>query len=337
MKRIPTVVVFCLLILSIAAVGDALPTLRFSLPPVLEALPIAFAEAWGLFDAHGVNVELVGLTDNQDRSVAFSANQIDGMFADITRSIYDATVGSDVLITSAAQLRPQTDSISLALLSPDTSFGYATLDDLIDSGEAISTIFRSDYEYVLDQYLEETFGSDSRSIRTTYWNDTLMMAVWFGAQSIPSAMLPEPYISYISTYHPPNGEPLALNVLADLSHLGPLPTILVFQSSYVEENPAVVEAFYAAYTEAIERINDTPRDVLVDEGIDIALGLFFEGADRNTINQEVLDALSIPYYELPSTLSQELYDSVGQWIVRKNYIYTLLPVYEDLVDFQFIP
>lgn len=338
MKRTPTVVVFCLAILSMAVLGDTLPTtLRFSLPPVLEALPIAFAEAWGLFDAHGVNVELVGLTDNQDRSVAFSANQIDGMFADITRSIYDATTGSDVLITSAAQLRPQTDSLSLALLSPNTHFGYSTLDDLIDSGQAISTIYRSDYEFVLDQYLEETYGSAAQSIRTTYWNDTLMMAVWFGAQSIPSAMLPEPYISYISTYHPPNAEPLALNVLADLSDFGPLPTILLFRSSYVKENPQAVQAFYAAYTEAIERINATPRDVLINEGIDIAVGLFFEGADRTTINQDVLDVLAIPYYELPSALSPQLYESVGQWVMERGYIYSLLPAYDELIDFQFIP
>jgi len=336
MRRAWYVVLFCLLIISVAVTGEALPVLRFSLPPVLEALPIAFADAWGLFDAHGVDVELIGITDNQQRSIAFSVNQLDGLFADITRSIYDATTGSDVLITSAAALRPQTDSFSLALLSPAV-FRYETFDALIDSGEAISTIYRSDYEYVLDQYLEETLGADAQSVRTTYWNDTLMMAVWFGAQSIPSAMLPEPYISYISTYHPPEGDPIALNVLADLSYLGPLPTLVVFRSSYVEQNPVAVEAFYAAYTEAIERINDTPKDILIDEGIDIALSLFFEGADRTTINQEVLDVLSIPYYELPSTLSEELYDSVGQWILEKGYVYTLLPVYEDLIDFQFIP
>jgi hypothetical protein len=169
-----------------------------------------------------------------------------------------------------------------------------------------------------------------------YFNDMLQMAVWFGAQTIPSAMLPEPYISYISTYHPPEGEPIQLNILADLSYLGPLPSLVVFRSSYVEENLEAVQAFYAAYTEAIERINATPRDVLIDEGIDIAVDLFFKGADRSTINQEVLDELMIPYYELPSALSLELYDSVGQWMMSKAYTYTL-PEYEDIVDFQFIP
>lgn len=336
MRRVWGAVLFCLLISSVAAMGETLPMLRFSLPPVLEALPIAFADAWGLFDAHGVDVELVGTPDNNQRSIAFSANQLDGMFADVTRAIYDATTGSDVLIMSTASLRPQTDSIGLALLSPVRHYGYETLEALLDSGEAIATIFRSDYEYVLDLYLQETLGMDARSVRTVYWNDTLQMAVWFGAHALPSAMLPEPYISYISTYHPPGGEPIALNVLVDLSSLGPLPTIAVFRSSYVAENPAAVDAFYAAYIEAIERINDTPRDVLINEGIDIALGLFFQGADRTTINQEVLDVLAIPYYELPSTLTQALYGSVGQWMLGKGYTFAL-PAYEDLVDFQFVP
>jgi len=174
-------------------------------------------------------------------------------------------------------------------------------------------------------------------VRTMYFNDMLQMAVWFGAQTIPSAMLPEPYISYISTYHPPNGQPIAINVLADLSDLGPLPTLVVFRSSYVQQNPEAVRAFYAAYAEALERINTTPRDVLIDEGIDIALGLFFQGADKTTINQEVLDVLTIPYYEMPEPLTQDLYDSVGQWMRDKNYVYPAAPAFEDMVDFQFIP
>jgi len=335
MRRTRGAVLFCLLVISVAAAGETLPALRFSLPPVLEALPVAFADAWGLFAEHGVDVELIGITDNQQRSIAFSANQLDGLFADVTRAIYDATTGSDVLITSTASLRPQTYSIGLALLSP-ASFRYETFEALITSGQAIATIYRSDYEYVLDQYLHEELGMDARSVRTMYFNDMLQMAVWFGAQTLPSAMLPEPYISYIETYHPPDGEPIALNILVDLSALGPLPSALVFRSSYVKANPAAVEAFYAAYTEAIERINNTPRDVLVDEGIDIALSLFFQGADRTTINQEVLDTLTIPYYEEPETLTQELYDAVGLWMLGKAYAYRL-PAYEDMVDFQFIP
>ncbi len=336
MKRTSAVVALGLIILSIATLGDGLPILRFSLPPVLEALPIAFADAWGLFEAHGVDIELVGITDNQQRSVAFSANQLDGLFADVTRAIYDASIGSDILITSAASLRPQTDSIGLAILSHDASFGYATLEELVNAKQPVYTIFRSDYEYILDQYIEGYFGGDARSVRTSYMNDMLAMAVWFGAKTIAAAMLPEPYISYISTYHPPEREPLSLNVLVDLSSLGPPPMLVVFRSKYVKEHPEAIEAFYGAYVEALERINSTPRDVLIDEGIDIALGLFFQGADKSTINQEVLDELTIPYYEMPCTLDQQLYDSVGQWMHDKAYVYPSAPAFDSLVDFQFI-
>lgn len=335
MRRTRGAVLFCLLIISVAATGETLPTLRFSLPPVLEALPIAFADAWGLFTEHGVDVELVGITDNQQRSAALITENLDGLIADVTRFILDSSAGADVLITSAASLRPQTDSLELALLSP-VSFRYETFDALIASGQAIATIYRSDYEYVLDQYLQDEMGMDARSVRTMYFNDMLQMAVWFGAQTLPSAMLPEPYVSYIETYHPPGGDPIALNLLANLSSLGPLPSTVVFRSSYVEDNPQAVEAFYAAYSAAIERINNTPRDVLIDEGIDIALSLFFQGADRTTINQEVLDTLTIPYYEKPEILTQELYDSVGQWMLGKAYVYRLSD-YEDMIDFQFIP
>ena len=336
MRRTWGVVLFCLLIFSVAVVGETLPRLRFSLPPVLEALPIAFADAWGLFEEHGVDVELVGITDNRQRSAALITGNLDGLIQDVTNSILNKIEGTDIVITSTASLRSQTDSLALALLSP-AIFRFETFEALIDSGEAIATIYRSDYEYVLEQYLQDELGMDARSVRTMYFNDTLQMAVWFGAQTLPSAMLPEPYISYISTYHPPSGEPIALNMLVDLSALGPLPSTLVFRSSYVQANPAAVEAFYGAYAEAIERINSMPREVLIDEGIDIALGLFFQGADRTTINQEVLDVLAIPHYELPGLLTQELYDSVGQWMQGKAYIYTALPAYEDMVDFQFIP
>ncbi|MFC2078616.1 ABC transporter substrate-binding protein [Candidatus Bipolaricaulota bacterium] len=334
MRRTRGAVLFCLLIISVAVAGETLPTLRFSLPPVLEALPIAFADAWGLFEEQGVDVELIGITDNQQRSAALITGNLDGLIEDITRSILDSSAGADVLITSTASLSPQTDSLALALLSP-VSFRYETFEALTAAGQAIATIYRSDYEYVLDQYLQNELGTDAESVRTMYFNDMLQMAVWFGAQTLPSAMLPEPYVSYIETYHPPGGEPIALNVLVDLSSLGPLPSTVVFRSSYVQENREAVEAFYAAYTQAIERINTTPREVLIDEGIDIALGLFFQGADRTTINQEVLDTLATPRYELPSTLTQELYDSIGQWMLEKTYVYALSD-YEDMVDFQFI-
>jgi len=333
MSRTRGAVLLCMLFLSLAAVGQDLPVIRFSLPPVLEALPIAFAQEWNLFEEHGVSVELVGITDNMQRSAALFAGEIDGVMEDVTRSILDMD-SANVLLTSASSLRKQTDSATLAFISP-ASFRFDSLEALVEAGSPMYTIFRSDYEYILEQFLADRFADEAKNVRIAYFNDMLQMAVWLGAQSI-SAMLPEPYISYIETYRPVGGDPVALNTLADLSEYGPLPTITVFREQFAEANPDVISAFYAAYIAAIERINSTPREVLIDEGIDVAVGLFFPGADRSTINQEVLDALQIPYYELPEVVSQEIYDAVGAWVLEKYYVLQL-QAYDEVVTAQFLP
>jgi len=333
MTRTRGAVLSCLLFLSLAVLGQDLPTLRFSLPPMLEALPIAFAQEWDLFEEHGVSVELVGITDNRDRTGAFMTGNLDGVMEDVTQSILLANSGVEISFTSASQLRLQTDSVSLAILSPAV-FRFETLDELLESGSSVYTTYRSDYEYILSRFLQDTYAEDASAVRVTYINDMLQMAVWLGAQSI-SAMLPEPYISYIRAYYPSGGKPVELNVLADLSPYVPTPLVTVFDARYAEQNPEAVAAFYAAYFAAIERINNTPRDILVDEGIDVAVGLFFPGADRTTINQEVLDALQIPYYELPDVLSQDLYESVANWMLEKYYVMHV-PAYDEVVTKQFL-
>lgn len=329
-------VLFCFLIsLSMTVTGETTPSLRFSLPPVLEALPIAFAQEWGLFEAHGVSVELIGITDNQQRSAALMTGNLDGMMEDITRSILDATTGGDIVITSAASSRPQTGSLALTLLSL-ASFQLDSLEALLASDYSISTIYRSDYEYLLERLLADRQGEDAEPVQTLYFHDMLQMAVWFGAGTIPAAVLPEPYVSYLATYYPAGGQPIRLVIHDDFSETGVLPSVIVFQRAYVENHPDAVEAFYAAYTEAIERINGTPRDELIDLGIDIALSLFFQGADRTTINQEVLDTIPIPVFDAPSVLGQTDYDGVLAWMLAKRYVYTA-PTYGEITDFQFIP
>jgi len=314
--------------------AGATAPLRFSLPPVLEALPLAFAQEWGLFEAHGVTVELIGITDNQQRTAALMTGNLDGMMEDVTRSILTATTGGRIVITSASGSTPQSEGLALALASP-VSFRLDSFDALLASGYSIGTIYRSDYEYLIDRLLEEVQAEDAEPLQTMYFQDILQMAVWFGAQTLPAAMLPEPYLTYIATYHPPGGQPIDLVIHDDFSATGVLPSVILFQSSFVEDRPDAVAAFYAAYVEAIERINDTPRDELVDIGIDIVLPLFFQGADRTTINDEVLDAIPIPMFELPGALEEEAFDAVLAWMLDKGYVYTE-PSFEDLTDFQFV-
>ena len=86
--------------------------LRMSLPPVFEALPIAFAEAWGMFDAEGLSVELVGITDNQERSTALLTGNLDAVMSDVTSAVLDYLTSRSVVVVASAASTPQTGSAS---------------------------------------------------------------------------------------------------------------------------------------------------------------------------------------------------------------------------------
>ena len=77
MIPVRTVLLCCLLLAgSVLCLGQDVPGLRVSLPPVFASLPIAYAAEWGLFEEHGVDVEIIGMTDNQVRSAALSAGEL---------------------------------------------------------------------------------------------------------------------------------------------------------------------------------------------------------------------------------------------------------------------
>ena len=118
--------------------------------------------------------------------------------------------------------------------------------------------------------------------------------------------------------HPPTG--VLARVASDrLTRAGPL----------IDAHPDAVDAFYTAYQEAVDRVNATPRDELIETGLDVVLPLFFTGADPSLIGQDVLDALPIPTFEQPRDLPEDLFDTVLSWMEDHGYAF-LLPTYEDV-------
>jgi len=328
-------VLFCFLAsFSVAAATASEDVLRFSLPPVLEALPVAFAQEWGLFEKHGVTVELVGISDNLQRSAALMTGNLDGLMSDVTHAVLDATAGTDLLLTASLASQPQTGSVALALLSPVT-FRIESLEQLLASTQLIGVLYRSDYEYMLDQLVDSAPTGAERTARYSSFNDMLQLATMFGAQWLGSAVMPEPYITYIATYVPPSGSPLQMVTLDDFGAWDVLPSVVLFQRRVVEERPEAVAAFHAAVEEAIERLNATDRADLVASGLDVAVGLFFQAADTSLIGQDVLDALQVPTYLPMTPLPLDQYDGVVEWMKRKGYVLEP-PVYDAFIDSQFL-
>jgi ABC-type nitrate/sulfonate/bicarbonate transport system substrate-binding protein len=335
MSHLRRAALLCVLLVVGAVCAAAATTLRISLPPVMEALPIAFAEAWGMFDAAGLSIDVVGITDNQERSTALVTGNLDAVMSDVTSAVLDYGTTRSVVVVAGAASTPQTGSFRLALLS-HAGFGPADVDGLLANQQLVGVTYRTDEEYLLDQFFAAHGAPRAWMSRYTYFSDMLQLAVWFGAKTIPVAVLPEPYYSYISTLVLANGVPTQLIVLSDFSEFVSPPRVILFREDFLTKHRTEVATFLRVYDEAVTRLNATPRDEIINVGLDVVLGLFFQGADKTLIQQQTLDAMSIPEFERPAPLSDEVFDSITDWMAHKGYL-NVDVTFQEFTRFDLLP
>jgi hypothetical protein len=80
----------------------------------------------------------------------------------------------------------------------------------------------------------------------------------------------------------------------------------------------------------------TPRDEIINVGLDVVIGLFFQGANKSLIQQQTLDAMSIPTFDRPTALPQEVFGSVTDWMKDKGYLNEDL-AFEEFARFDLLP
>ncbi len=328
---------FAILIFTSFIVVTAAPRLHLSLPPVMGCLPIAFANGWDMFAQNGLEVEVVGLSDNQARTLALMAGEIDAMICDVSTAILLVANGVDVLITSIAYQPQQTGSLALLTQS---YFRIESVDDLLDRTEAGNTLRSigitemSDIEYALDSLLISLGHTVDPDKHYSYWNNMLQLSMFLNLGSLYAAVLPEPYITYLCEY-PPLKPGTKLIHLSDFEGIEILPSVVIFRREMVDKYPGVVGKFYDVYREAIDKINRTTRDELMREGIDIALSLFFPGLTEESVPEGILDKFDIPCFPYPAMLPKDKFEDVVAWEQWKGYTWKH-PVYEDVTTDQFV-
>ncbi len=332
-------VVFFLVFLGFTLLAFSEPPgqIRVSLPPVMGSLPIALANGWGLFPKHGVDVEVIGLSDNQARSLALMAGDIDGMVCDLTTAVLLYTSGTDIVITSTAYKPEQTGS--LALLS-QSYFNITSIDDLLSRTargsnlKSIAITSMSDIEYDIDKLMEHLGYKIDPDKDYSYWYDLLQVATFLSLGSVYAAVLPEPYITYISNY-PSLMKDSHLVHLSDFEGIDLLPSVIVFRRDFVNAHPDLVERFYDAYRDAVERINSSTREELIAIGIDEALSLFFPGMTEDSVPEGIMNTFVIPHFPPPGMVPRGQFEDVIAWVNAKRYTWKH-PTYEELTTDQFV-
>jgi NitT/TauT family transport system substrate-binding protein len=329
--------IVCFFLFSGIAVQAGPGQLRFSLPPVMGSVPIAFAQKWGLFEQHGVDVSIIAFPNDQKRESAFITGKIDGMVCDVPTAALLFSIGADVVITSTAYKSVQTGS--LALLSQDY-FNIDTTGELLGRTErgsnikSIAITGMSDLEYYLDTLLSGLGYEVDPDRDYVYWNDMLQLATFLSMGAVYAAVLPEPYITYIANYQTfaGGGE---LVCLSDFAGVESLPSVIVFQRGVLEDREELVRNFYAAYRDAIDMINSSGREEIVNVGMDVALSLFFPGLNREDIPPGIMDEFEIPHFPLPQQLCRRQYEDVLAWVNKRNYT-TEKPSYEEMTTDRFL-
>jgi len=317
--------------------ADSPSQLRISLPPVMGSVPIALANGWGLFPKHKVDVQVIGLSDDQARSLALMAGNIDGMVCDLTTAVLLYTSGTDIVITSTAYKPAQTGSV--ALLS-QSYFGITSIGDLLaktargSSLKSIAITQMSNLEYDLDALMKKLGYRIDPDKDYSYWHDLLQVATFLSLGSVYAAVLPEPYITYISNY-PSLMKDSHLVHLSDFKGIDLLPSVIVFRRDFVNAHPDLITRFYAAYREAVEKINSSGKDKLIAVGTDEALSLFFPGLPKKSVPPGIMDTFTIPHFPRPGMVPREQFEDVIAWVNAKRYTWKH-PTYEELTTDQFV-
>jgi len=336
-RRVVLFLALFITLISLVAAADPLPQLRISLPPVMGSLPLAFARGWNLFEEGGLDVDLIGLSDNQARILALMAGEIDGMVCDVTTAILLVTSGTDIVITSTAYQPEQTGS--LALLSQNY-FKIESIDDLLsrtvkgNTMKSIAVTEMSDLEYEVDTLLKSRGYTVDPEKDYSYWYDMLQVATFLSMGSVYAAVLPEPYITYISNYPPSNPNHTIVRI-SDFDGIEVLPSVLVFRREVVEGSPEKIERFYTIYRQAIDMLNALSREELIERGIDEALALFLPGLTEESVPEGIMDSFSIPHFPQPQMLSQEQFEDVVNWANEKRYTLKR-PSYAEMTTDRFL-
>ncbi len=306
-----------------------LPTLRVSLPPVIESFPIAFAQDQGVFAEEGLNVELVGLANRRARNLALFTGEVDGALTDVTSVLTLLASQGEVKITSTAF-----DRVEGFRRYGLWTHHFAYISDLetllqrLDgqNNRVIGLLRQTDMEYELDRLLLSHNFTPDEAKHYADFEDLVLLATLLGQGSILAALLPEPIGSYMQYITEAEGTPVVL--LSDFNEQALVPSVLAFQTALVEAGDERLDAFYRGYRRVLERLQAMPRERIIEVGLEAALTFFFPGVTREELPpgaEAFMQEYLIPEFPPPRALTPEEFDGVAEWARAKGYIEQPVP------------
>jgi len=291
--------IFFVLVCSATALAGNTP-LRFGVLPVLDTLPLRVAAQEGLFEKHGLDVELVKFMSALERDTAMQTGQIDGYFGDL--------IATYLLISRGVPMR-------IALTSWRTTPGYPMFGialspesrerDLASMKGGRLGLSKSTVMEFLADKLEDRLGVNRGHFARVEIKKMPIRLQMLLTSQIDGALLPEPLLSLARLK---GGATLATAEGLDI----PL-TVLCLHEKYFKNHGADYKRFVAAYREAVQAIRDNPgsyRRLM---------------AETCRIPKPLAADFPIYPYPMPSLPAADELAEVQEWMLAKGLLKMTVP------------
>ncbi|MDD5367805.1 MAG: ABC transporter substrate-binding protein [Anaerolineaceae bacterium] len=287
-------------------------TLKITVLPILEALPVLVAQQEGYFSAHGVNVEIVTAASAPERDQLIASGQVDGMINELLGALLYNKDTAQVQVVRYA--RSATKDTALFRILASRQSQITNSDGLKNTPIGISN--GTVIEYLTDRLLEaEGFQPDEiKGIAVPKLGDRLAL---LNSGELKAGMFPEPQAELAIQQG-------AVLVLDDTRHPEYSFSVITLRSATIEKNPEAVRGFLAGWEEAVKQINADPnrwKSLLVA---------------RKILSAPLEASFQVPQFVQAGAPSQTQYQDMLDWAKAKNLSVTGLG-YAKIVNASFLP
>lgn len=277
--------------------------LTIGILPAESAIPIILAKEQGFFDELGLTVEINSFTAPTDRNVAIQSKELDGTISDVMTEATFKKNGIDMTITS--------DILEDFKILASPKSGITEMKDL--DGKKVTLVPNFILEYIMDEFAkEEGFTYEVVDIPSFSARSEALLN-----DQVDAAVYTEPQASMLAQE--------GAVVLGSSKTQGIKGGTIQFMDSVLSERPQDVAAFYKAYNQAIDYMNDHKAS----EYADILTNYQFPDAMSKYLDNQ---KESYPYAQ---TVPEDQFENIIEWTKEKGQIdkaYT----YEELTDFSYL-
>ena len=284
---------------------------RIGVLQIADSFPLYVAVEEGLFQKHGLDVEIIEFQSASDQSVAYEAGELDGMMTDmIVQSLINKSSAEDGMKTVAMAFGGDaSEGRFIVASSPDS--GISAPEQLAGSKIGISE--NTMMEYLVGRYLEN-LGVDLSSVEMVNIPKlTLRLDLLMEGSDIQAAILPDPLAI--------EAESRGCGTVIDDTKLGKnySQSVVTLRKTLIEDGAGTLDAFRDAYNEAIEKINADP---------DACLELFYEKAN---VAEPLQGRYAVPSYTPDCVPTEEDVAKIEEFMVKKGLLDKPFS-YEEMVE-----